>query len=694
VNARGTAAVHEWSGAASEVIASGSSALRQERPFGMGDPVPSCVRHRQRSAADFDRDVVTVLSLAFAGETPQREEYSHRPRAPARLDLAGPSAYPRLMSNERAPGAKRAAVAFASLVAVSIGASWLASAAQRGFGAAEVTELPIRDPLGRTVAGKLFRPVGATARDRRPGVLYVHGYESCRETGVPTALELARRGYVALTIDTLGRGDSDAPWMDDALPGFDWSYGARAAFDRLGALPFVDPSRLALVGHSLGAGICYRMALEDPRVRAVAITGAGFDARATTARPRDMLMVIGRYDEFRDRMTGTRDIAREWMTTPAAKAAFGRADARIGVTYGDFEAGTARRVAVPPAIHVGEPVSRATIAEVVDWIERALPLRRSGGLNAKDQIWPLAEWGSLGAMLAGLFSLVPLALLLLALPPFRTLRRDLVPGPARSRGDLLRGALVNGALMWLYLPCALVVFGIHKYVVHVDAAFPMMVVNVTVFWFFVTNAIGLLLFRRWRRSRDGEVALGLGGTDALRTLALAAALAGAAYGLEAAIEACFSVKFKFVFAFANGLTPHRAWLSLRYLPFLAIGFVGLGLFLHVQLGSSPRRTLLRAFVATAARNLLVVLAPIALLLAVQYVPLLAAGAIPFVGPGGMFVLFVFNLLHVAGVLLVVVPLSTWLHLLTGRPWLGAATCALLVAWMFASTQVIAPIPVG
>jgi len=591
-------------------------------------------------------------------------------------------------------GTKGAAFVFAALVAISVCASWFASAVQCAFGAIDVSEIVVHDSLGRRIAGKLFRPNGATEKDRRPGVLYVHGYESCKETGVPTALELSRRGFVALTIDTLGRGDSDDPWMDDSLPGFDRTYGARAAFDHLASLPFVDASALALVGHSLGSGISYEMALADAGVKAVALTGFGFDERATAVNPRNLLMVIGRYDEFRDRMTGTRDIAAEWMRTKAVKAAFGREESEIGRTYGDFADGTARRVAVPDAIHIGEPVSAQVISEVTTWLERALVRDAQGSLSPRDHLWPLQEWATLIAMLACLFSLVPLALLLLKMPFFVPLLANGEQGRVASRREILRGALVNGAVMWLYIPCALAVFGLHKYVVHVEGAFPMMVVNVTVFWFFATNAIGLVLFRRWRR-RDGFcVRLDMAAGLVARTCALAALLAGFAYGLESATEALFDVDYRFVFAFANALTSHRAWLSLRYLPFLAFGFFCLGLFLHVQLGVSRRRTFLGTFAATSLRNVAIMLAPIFAFLAVQYVPLLATGAIPLVGPGGMFVLFVANLFHIAGVLLMVVPLSTALHLATGRPHLGAFTCALLVAWFFASTQVIAPIPVG
>ena len=175
-----------------------------------------------------------------------------------------------------------------------------------------------------------------------------------------------------LAIDTLGRGDSDDPWMDAKAPGFDTTFGARAALDHLAALPAVDADALALVGHSLGAGISYEIALADPEIKAVALIGYGFDTRATPTRPRNMLMVIGAWDEFRDRMTGTHDIAAQWMGTDAARAAISAPDPRIAQTYGDFAAGTARRVAVPKVIHIGEPHSTAVVAEGLGWMARAL----------------------------------------------------------------------------------------------------------------------------------------------------------------------------------------------------------------------------------------------------------------------------------------------------------------------------------
>ena len=85
--------------------------------------------------------------------------------------------------------------------------------------------------------------------------------------------------------------------------------------------------------------------------------------------------------------------------------------------------------------------------------------------------------------------------------------------------------------------------------------------------------------------------------------------------------------------------------------------------------------------------------PLLLFLPIQYVPLFTTGAIPLVGPGGMLASFTMNLFHIIGVLVMVTPISTWFYQLTGKPYLGALVNAALAAWMFTSSQVIAPIPV-
>ena len=137
---------------------------------------------------------------------------------------------------------------------------------------------------------------------------------------------------------------------------------------------------------------------------------------------------------------------------------------------------------------------------------------------------------------------------------------------------------------------------------------------------------------------------------------------------------------------------NRAKLWFTYFPFLLMGFVLMGIFLHGRLRRPQRATWLKTFVAWSTFNILVLIIPLILFLLLQYVPLFTIGAIPFVGPGGMFIAYTHNLFLIIGVLIMVTPISSWFYQLTSKIYLGAILNAALVTWMFVSSQVIAPMP--
>jgi dienelactone hydrolase len=601
----------------------------------------------------------------------------------------------------------RAWIALILLVALCVGAVIVAWQIQTDSGRVEVSNERFFNETGIRVRAKLFRPRAATSAEPAPGVIFIPGFQSPRETGDGIAIELARRGVVVLEIDAIGRGNSGVP-LDLDAPGFDDTFGGRAALAHLKSLPYVDAERVGMIGHSLGAEMCFTVARADSSVRATVLIGYAYTTEATSSMPQNMLMVFGRYDEFRDRMTGTSDVVAEWMSTDQTRAAIDAESPELGVTYGDFAEGTARRVLLPGVIHIGETHDAGVIAEVLEWIRLSLvPARGKWALDPGDQTWQAKEWSTLIAMLTGLAAVVPLALILLRRRAFASLRGPADWGYACSRREYLKHSGINGLLMWLYLPLVLVMFAVHKYLVPIDGAFPMMVVNGIAWWFLWINVIGFLLWRRWLRRRaaaDGPSLAELGISFARNRLVidwgevgkaflLAAILFGFVYSLQHWLEAVFIVDFRFVFAFASDLTGYRVLMFLLYYPFLLAGFLQLGFFLHGQLRRRARSSWARTFGWWTAANLAALVVPLLVFLSFQYLPLLTTGAIPFVGPGGMFVFLVINLFHVIGVLLMVVPISTWCFQLTGRPYLGAFLSAGIVAWMFTSSQVIAPVPV-
>jgi len=159
------------------------------------------------------------------------------------------------------------------------------------------------------------------------------------------------------------------------------------------------------------------------------------------------------------------------------------------------------------------------------------------------------------------------------------------------------------------------------------------------------------------------------------------------------VEQILIVDFRFIWPFASDLTLYRAWMFLLYFPFLLVCFLLTGIFLHRLLKLPEKEAWQRTFLHWSFWNLFALVGPLVLFLLVQYIPLFATGWIPFEGPGGLFVVFIINLFHTLALLAITSIVSTFFFLLTGKVYLGAFVNAAMVTWIFASSQVIAPVPV-
>jgi len=594
----------------------------------------------------------------------------------------------------------------ASIVVMLVGQLSAYAAMTSGF-TVKVSNVTIVNKNGLTVRGKLYQPGTATVDNPAPGVVYLHGYQNNRETSDPYGIELARRGFVVITLDTLGRGNSDNQFSEDD-PGFDPTYGADSAFVYLQNLPYVDAERCGLGGHSLGGEMSYAAAAANPEVQAIVFSGYGYLETATLDSPKNMLMILGKYDEYRERMTGTNDFEAEWMSSPQTLAAIGSTGLAFDTTYGSFEDGTARRVHMTLTTHVGESFDEGAIAEAINWYHDALAPDTPLTIPADQQIWRFKEIGSLVALVAGIFSVMPAAVLLLGVKPFSVLAGSPASNYVCNRKTFRNAFLINSGLTLLFLPLVLTIFGLHVYVVRIDKVFPMMMVNGVVFWFLVINIIGFLIFRKWLKKQrqanpvvnakelgisKSEEKIRLDWSKVWRGLLLAVVLFAFVYALEAIPEQLLLVDWRYKFPYASDLTPYRFLMMLLYFPLFLLGFIQVNILLQAQLRPKPGKTHFATILRKSLVGILVMVIPLMFMMALQYVPLYLTGVVPFVGPGGALVGFVINIEHMIVLLALMIPIGTVLYEATGSVYPGAVLNALIVTWMFTSSSVIAPLPI-
>ncbi len=131
-------------------------------------------------------------------------------------------------------------------------------------------------------------PAGVETRPRRPAVLCLHQTvpigkdEPVGLGGKPDlhyALELARRGYVAIAPDYPGFGEYkiDVYEMGYASATMKAIWNNLRAVDVLCALTEVEADRIGVIGHSLGGHNAIFTALFEPRIKAV-VSSCGFNA--------------------------------------------------------------------------------------------------------------------------------------------------------------------------------------------------------------------------------------------------------------------------------------------------------------------------------------------------------------------------------------------------------------------------------
>ena len=154
---------------------------------------------------------------------------------------------------------------------------------------------------GFRLVGDAFYPDGLQPSDTRAGIVLCHGYTGVKDLYLPdNARVLNDTGYVVLTFDYKGWGDSEGP--RSRLAPYSRVADVQAALTYLGSLPEVDASRLGIYGTSYGGATVVWTAAIDPRVKCVvSVVGIGNGTRwmRSVRRPDEFHDLLARADQDR-----------------------------------------------------------------------------------------------------------------------------------------------------------------------------------------------------------------------------------------------------------------------------------------------------------------------------------------------------------------------------------------------------------
>jgi fermentation-respiration switch protein FrsA (DUF1100 family) len=134
---------------------------------------------------------------------------------------------------------------------------------------------------GLKLAGHLYRPRGAKAGARTPGVVLTGPISSVKEQTVPHyAQRLADAGYTALTFDSRSFGESEGEPRSHYDPNQVIADYA-SAVSYLMTRDDVDAGRVAALGICMGGGYAVSLGARDKRLRAVVAVAGGYDISGT-----------------------------------------------------------------------------------------------------------------------------------------------------------------------------------------------------------------------------------------------------------------------------------------------------------------------------------------------------------------------------------------------------------------------------
>ncbi len=468
---------------------------------------------------------------------------------------------------------------------------------------------------GEGISALLFIPNTATADNPAPAIIASHGWYNNKEMQDMNFVEYARRGYVVVSMDMYGHGDSDILYVSQTKTN---ATGMTDVVDLVATLPYVDKTRIGVTGHSNGARAANYAVDDDNLLETPLISAVLMVANDPTYTDKDgnyynkygsryVAVVASQFDEFFFRVKqadGSRSAPKDYINQMTAQSFLyfgtdpGENVSRVSNTlYTQNIDGkdAIRAIYTPGQIHPWNTISSNVAVFSINFFQDALGAPNP--IPATNQIWQWKEFFNiLGLIGFGLF-LVYFTLVLLETSYFGTLKAGqavaIMSAPTGKSKVWLWVSLALGTIFsgWMYLSISFWTGPLRpvNFFTQAPPFFVGMWAMLVGFFTLGTLLVGYYFFGG-KESGIGMKLRGvsIGWKNLWKTILLALAVVSGAFFLVFFATYLFNVDFRFWVLAIKAFTPDKISIILRYLPFFLVYFilnsVAINAFSYVKIG--------------------------------------------------------------------------------------------------------------
>lgn len=618
-----------------------------------------------------------------------------------------------------------------SLSLIFLGAL-LASMVQTDFNRVNINTVSIPTQDGQWSTADIFKPKTATKTNPAPAIVVVPGFQRSKETQASFSIELARRGYVVITIDPYAQGDSSSSYQ--AASATREGYGAFAWIDYITLtdnLNYINKNKVGATGHSAGGNAVVKAAAKygqevadglRTKSRLTSIYVSGYIRGLSNDWPTvysNVGVSYALYDEGAyQNKTNLALEAGTWEGNPDAIPADMRYapesielvnsglkqnseslidEVEIGYYYGSPFNNTLRIINNEPILHAIQPYDNLTTGNMIRFFDYVFEWE-SNGLAPESQVFMWRELGTGMSLVGGLLFILAFGSLLLDTKFFANLKHEIPEKTAsQTTSDKIVfwivfavGAFLAAAL---YIPLSKVAQTNSLFVTAQTGIqtwkFPQRMTNAVMLWAVVSGLIGLALFflvyfLKNRKKGENLDPLKMNYKEIFKTILLALIVFAGFFLLDMMVYVMFHTDFRFMFVTAKPILNMRlVWVWLMYIPFFFIFYVSNSIRVNMSMRPKNWSEGFSKLVAVLGNSLGLVG-----VLAVQYITYAATGVV-YYRAEWLYVNILFGLLPI----MIILPLyNRFFFNKTGKVYLGPlVTCMIFIMMTTLNTVVYYPI---